>query len=174
MAVMHWCWSLNKISSPAPWIRAVKRFSCNILSSPRGKKWSGSIGFVTLICLLQFYTALHTVPRISRSVVTNEATGEKSEERWHVGLYSLQSSSEFGARLLPWPLLSHLPPGADRTKQCGSTWYATAGQNLLIIALVRKGLLSILYAAPLCAFAEPWRKWCSCERSDNTLSRRRH
>lgn len=75
MAAMHWCWSLNKISSPAPWIRAVKRFSCNILSAAK-KKWRGMALRLWYVCY-NLNTALHIVSRISRSVVPNETTGGK-------------------------------------------------------------------------------------------------
>lgn len=82
-----WCWSLNKISSPALWIRAVKRFQLWHIIFPtwvKKKRWRGSHDFETVICLLQPYNARHTVPHISRSAVTNESHCRRKE--WHTGL----------------------------------------------------------------------------------------
>lgn len=84
MAVMHWCWSLNKIS-PAPWIRAAKRFNCNILSASRvekkkkkksGEEWLRECD----VSLWGLNIAFHVGSHISRSTVANETKGQT--ESW--------------------------------------------------------------------------------------------
>lgn len=85
MAVMHWCGSLNTISSPAPWIRPVKRFGCDILSSTREekKKKSGAttMGYFYVIRLLQSYIYTDTFAQMSR-YCCNKSPVIKSQERW--------------------------------------------------------------------------------------------
>lgn len=87
MAVMHWCWSLNKISSPAPWIRVVKRFSCNILSSPHVKKWRGKPWLCDFdMSVTVLHCSSHSLSNFKVCCNKWNHRGKKSEERWHIGL----------------------------------------------------------------------------------------
>lgn len=75
MAVMHWCGSLNTISSPAPWIRPVKRFGCDILSSTREEKKKKAerqpwVIFMWYVCYSLTFTQTHSL-KCQGIVVTN-------------------------------------------------------------------------------------------------------
>lgn len=88
MAVMHRCWSLNKISSPALWIRVVKRFNCNILSSPHVKKNGGESMALRLwyVCYSLTLLLLHSLSNFKVCSNNWNHWGGKSQEQWHTGL----------------------------------------------------------------------------------------
>lgn len=120
MAVMHCCWSLNKISSPGLWIRVVKRFSCNISSPPREKK-KKKVWCVTVFTRLHTHRDTHThISRCNKSNYQRKEWGVMTLRIYQLQLCFVIELFFFFSGVCC--LTSRWP---HWTKQYNGTWYVT-------------------------------------------------